>query len=458
MTTSQAATHFDTSPRHIRRLLAQYRQHGLKGLEPKSRKPHHNPNATNQQTINQIIKLRHKLQNEGLDNGPQSIWNHLPNKNRPSPTTIWRILKKSQPNNTPTPKTTQKLLPPIPSRPTQPNLAIRLHPRPTKKRHRHTSNHLARRPLPLPPTRKRPPPHHLPNRSPNLHPNRQNPRPTSLNPHRQRNGLHHPTSKRKQHPQQPTQRLRTTTRRTKHHPKKRSPSTPHHPRKNRTLPPNPQKMAQRPTTSNQPQRPKHTPKRLPTHLQHQTPPQSTQQKNTPPGLPQQTKSTPHNHHQQKRLARTTRHRRPKRHHNPQIPRKTHPPRHRTRPQKQPRNRPNTRTTHHNHQQKHRGNHRRTHHQPQQNLPTKKRTNVLKHPKNPKRTNDPKHPPQKPKKSRDICGHMSRDIIAVAVGFEPTVGCPTQHFECCTFGRSDTLPGNSIQLLVWLLAAEGTEGT
>lgn len=95
MTTSQAATHFDTSPRHIRRLLAQYRQHGLKGLEPKSGKPHHNPNATNQQTINQIIKLRHKLQNEGLDNGPQSIWNHLPNENRPSPTTIWRILKRA---------------------------------------------------------------------------------------------------------------------------------------------------------------------------------------------------------------------------------------------------------------------------------------------------------------------------------------------------------------------------
>lgn len=95
MTTSQAATHFNTSPRHIRRLLAQYRQHGLKGLEPKSRKPHHNPNATNQQTINQIIKLRHKLQNEGLDNEPQSIWNHLPNENRPSPTTIWRILKRA---------------------------------------------------------------------------------------------------------------------------------------------------------------------------------------------------------------------------------------------------------------------------------------------------------------------------------------------------------------------------
>lgn len=31
-------------------------------------------------------------------------------------------------------------------------------------------------------------------------------------------------------------------------------------------------------------------------------------------------------------------------------------------------------------------------------------------------------------------------MAVAVGFEPTVGYkPTQHFECCTFGRSDTPP-------------------
>ncbi len=30
-------------------------------------------------------------------------------------------------------------------------------------------------------------------------------------------------------------------------------------------------------------------------------------------------------------------------------------------------------------------------------------------------------------------------MAVAVGFEPTVACTTQHFECWTFGRSDTLP-------------------
>ncbi len=30
-------------------------------------------------------------------------------------------------------------------------------------------------------------------------------------------------------------------------------------------------------------------------------------------------------------------------------------------------------------------------------------------------------------------------VAVAAGFEPAVACTTQHFECCTFGRSDTLP-------------------
>ena len=36
-------------------------------------------------------------------------------------------------------------------------------------------------------------------------------------------------------------------------------------------------------------------------------------------------------------------------------------------------------------------------------------------------------------------------MAVTVGFEPTVGgYPTQLFESCTFGRSDTSPQNSLR--------------
>ncbi len=36
-------------------------------------------------------------------------------------------------------------------------------------------------------------------------------------------------------------------------------------------------------------------------------------------------------------------------------------------------------------------------------------------------------------------------VAVTEGFEPSVqGHYTQHFECCTFGRSDTSPRKSLR--------------
>src|ERR1700761_5189090 len=35
------------------------------------------------------------------------------------------------------------------------------------------------------------------------------------------------------------------------------------------------------------------------------------------------------------------------------------------------------------------------------------------------------------------------FVAVAVGFEPTEGCPSRAFEARSFGRSDTLPGATI---------------
>ncbi|WP_366491297.1 helix-turn-helix domain-containing protein [Arcanobacterium phocae] len=40
-TTTQATQHFNISPRHARQLCAQYRDHGLPGIGPKSRNQTH---------------------------------------------------------------------------------------------------------------------------------------------------------------------------------------------------------------------------------------------------------------------------------------------------------------------------------------------------------------------------------------------------------------------------------
>jgi hypothetical protein len=62
------------------------------------------------------------------------------------------------PDHPRTAETTPLLLPPIPSRATQRDLAIRLHPLAPGRRHRHRDPELARRPRPLPAVGHRPPP------------------------------------------------------------------------------------------------------------------------------------------------------------------------------------------------------------------------------------------------------------------------------------------------------------
>ena len=39
--------------------------------------------------------------------------------------------------------------------------------------------------------------------------------------------------------------------------------------------------------------------------------------------------------------------------------------------------------------------------------------------------------------------LKQNNLAERVGFEPTVACTTQHFECCTFGLSDTAPSTRL---------------
>ena len=77
MTTTQAAAHFQVSTRTVRRIAAAYRNGGLEALIPKTTRPHTNPNATAPEIVEEILTLRRSLAHDGLDNGAQSIYNHL---------------------------------------------------------------------------------------------------------------------------------------------------------------------------------------------------------------------------------------------------------------------------------------------------------------------------------------------------------------------------------------------
>lgn len=78
-------------------LLVRYHEHGLEGLEPRSRKPHKSPNRLSQEVIDQVLAARFELTEQGLDNGPKSIGWRLQNQgfSAPSPASIWRILVRN---------------------------------------------------------------------------------------------------------------------------------------------------------------------------------------------------------------------------------------------------------------------------------------------------------------------------------------------------------------------------
>ncbi len=102
---SVAAERFGVSRRYVHYLLTRYKAGGLEALEPRSRRPVHNPRALAQEVRTEIIRLRTDLLARGLDAGAASIaWHlqeggHLP----PALSTIWRILK-AQGLVTPQPK------------------------------------------------------------------------------------------------------------------------------------------------------------------------------------------------------------------------------------------------------------------------------------------------------------------------------------------------------------------
>lgn len=93
---NEAAQRFKVSPRWVRKLLARYRQGGLEAVDTHSRRPLTSPHATSPEMIEQLLHLRTQLGQAGLDAGAESIYDRLDPGQRPSVSTIWRILKRHQ--------------------------------------------------------------------------------------------------------------------------------------------------------------------------------------------------------------------------------------------------------------------------------------------------------------------------------------------------------------------------
>jgi hypothetical protein len=97
LSVTQSAAESGFSRRHLHRLLARYREAGLEGLEPRSRRPVSNPRATPPVVRERIVELRLRLVADGCDAGPVTIAWHLEREGLrvPSTSTIRRILHQA---------------------------------------------------------------------------------------------------------------------------------------------------------------------------------------------------------------------------------------------------------------------------------------------------------------------------------------------------------------------------
>lgn len=94
LSVTAAAAKYGYSRQHLHRLLARYREGGLDGLEPRSRRPRSNPAKTPEPVRSRVLELRLQLTRDGLDAGPVTIAWHLEAEGHqpPSTSTIRRIL------------------------------------------------------------------------------------------------------------------------------------------------------------------------------------------------------------------------------------------------------------------------------------------------------------------------------------------------------------------------------
>lgn len=73
----EVARLYGVSQPRVSQLLAAWRAGGWDALEPKSRRPRTNPNATPTSTVDRVLALRASLVADGADAGPHSIAAYL---------------------------------------------------------------------------------------------------------------------------------------------------------------------------------------------------------------------------------------------------------------------------------------------------------------------------------------------------------------------------------------------
>ena len=73
----EVAATYGVSTSWLYELLARYRREGEAVVEPRSRRPKTNPNATPAEVVDLLVRLRKELTDQGLDTGPETICWHL---------------------------------------------------------------------------------------------------------------------------------------------------------------------------------------------------------------------------------------------------------------------------------------------------------------------------------------------------------------------------------------------
>lgn len=91
------AKRYGVSQPRVSQLLAAWRAGGWQALEPRSRRPTHNPRATADTVVNRVLELRVQLAGDGADAGAHSIRLYLDREltDPPAVSTIWNILKRA---------------------------------------------------------------------------------------------------------------------------------------------------------------------------------------------------------------------------------------------------------------------------------------------------------------------------------------------------------------------------